>query len=113
MANISRHGLQTVQDGEKPLKHFFSLTPDNYGRSDIIEIQQPARRLPINLNNTGLEQTCCLVGHLLFRHLCFLKNSFAIAFLRQVYKMKGKAQKHIRGLSGEMLRHLSLLHALF
>lgn len=92
---------------------FFSLTPDNYGRSDIIEIQQPARRLSINLNNTGLEQTCCLVGHLLFRHLCFLKNSFAIAFLRQVYKMKGKAQKHIRGLSGEMLRHLSLLHALF
>lgn len=107
MANISRHGLQTVQDGEKPLKHFFSLTPDNYGRSDIIEIQQPARRLPINLNNTGLEQTCCLVGHLLFRHLCFLKNSFAIAFLRQAYKM------NIGGLSGEMLRHLSLLHALF
>lgn len=96
-----------MQDGEKPLKHFFSLTPDNYGRSDIIEIQQPARRLPINLNNTGLEQTCCLVGHLLFRHLCFLKNSFAIAFLRQAYKM------NIRGLSGEMLRHLSLLHALF
>lgn len=57
MANISRDGLQTVQDGEKPLKHFFSLTPDNYGGPDIIEMQQPVRRSHINLNNTGLEQS--------------------------------------------------------